>query len=122
MRMRIGIKSTTKKGIKVYITTDGTVCTCGYAANARQKVLNEKPSKKGVKVGKNGKSYHGKGGNVGVSPEKRRAIAAFTLKHNISIRRANGHVGTVVSMNRLLWAIGNNKKALKDFVELFAIP
>lgn len=117
MRMRIGIKSTTKKGVKVYITTDGTVCTCGYAANAHQKKLNEAT---GTTSKRKKPQTHGTGGNVGVSPEKRRAIQAFVLKYNISLRV--GYGGKMVSMNRLLWALEGNKKALKDFVELFAIP
>ena len=47
-------------------------------------------------------------------------MKAFIIMHNISAGTLR--TGNVISMNRLLWAVGNNRKALKDFVELFAIP
>lgn len=132
MRPLNGIKRIVdKKGNRLYVTTDGRMWNLTAQANPWQKKLNKVSVKVKVKVevkakvgtvkstGKAGKSYHGKGGNVGVSPEKRRAMRAFVIKHNIA---AGNGTGTVISMNRLLWAVGGNKKALKDFVELFAIP
>lgn len=137
MRPLTGIKRIVdKKGNRLYITTDGRMWNQTMQANPWQKKLNKVAVKVNVKVsvkvkatstikpklvgGKAGKSYHGKGGNVGVSPEKRRAMKAFIIKHNI----ASGTLrcGNIISMNRLLWALEGNKKALRDFAELFAIP
>ena len=137
MRPLTGIKRIVdKKGNRLYITTDGRTWNQTSQANPWQKKLNKVGVKVNVKVsvkvktastikpklvsGKAGKSYHGKGGNVGVSPEKRRAMKAFIIKHNISAGTLR--TGNVISMNRLLWAVGSNRKALNDFVELFAIP
>ena len=84
------------------------------------KVLEGKKAvKTAVKVhGKTGNTYYGKGGNVGLTPETRRELRAFLIKHNI----ANGvqKCGNVISMNRLLWALSNNSKAVREFAKLVA--
>lgn len=130
MNLVSGIKRTVKnKGIS-YGTTDGRVWDNAAMANEWQKKLNKKAVK--VLEGKNpckakGKTpiyhnTHGKGNNVGTTPEKRRAIRAFVMKWNISKLKNSNASGCVISMNRLLWAIQNNPKAVREFAELFAIP
>lgn len=131
MRPVNGIKKVVKRGKASWVCTDGRSWERTELANLWQKKLNKKAIKalEGKKLatvvevkkvhGKTGRNYHGKNGNVGVSPEKRRAMQAFVIKHNI-VACVKGS-GTVISMNRLLWALEKNKKAVKDFAELFAI-
>lgn len=127
MSIAKAIKTIKIKTVTKYVTTDGCHWESRKVANGWQKGLNEearrvlrgerkvKPAKVAPTVKR---ASHGKGGNVGVTPEKRRAIAAFSKKYNISISAST----TLVSMNRLLWALASNPKAIKEFSELIATP
>lgn len=129
MRTVDGIKKAQdKKGNKIWICTDGRKWKAPILANGWQKSLNKKAikvleGKKAVKTavkvhGKTGKSYYGKGGHVGLTPETRRELRAFLIKHNIATGVQK--CGNVISMNRLLWALSNNRKAVREFAELVA--
>lgn len=74
------------------------------------------------KSGKARKNYgsthrsHGTGGNIGVSAEKRRAMLAFCVKYNIVVP---GRIGiNIVSLNRVMYAVATNKRALNEFVKI----
>lgn len=129
MRTADGIKKgKDKKGNTIWVCTDGCKWKAPILANGWQKSLNKKAikvleGKKAVKTapkvhGKAGKNFHGKGGNVGLTPETRRELRAFIIKHNIATGVQK--CGTVISMNRLLWALSKNRKAVREFAELVA--
>ncbi len=58
----------------------------------------------------------GRGGNIGVSAEKRRAMLAFCIKYNIVL--AGCKTLNVVSMNRVMYVVGTSKRALNEFLKI----
>ena len=122
MNLVSGIKKSGKK----YKTTDKRSWDSAAIANEWQKSLNKsavkvlkgkKPSTDPKTKRKHPTALHGIGGLVGVTPERRKAMRAFIIKHNI----AKSNAGNVISMNRLIWAMQSNPKAVREFAELFAI-
>lgn len=123
-----GIKKfSTPKGRKGWITTDNRRWKVALLANEWQKRLNKSAAKKAVKVlagegrVKEKRNYSRKGiimgkrsiETVGASPKKRRAIRALGIKHNL-----NGTGSIVITINRLLNAINEDKSILKDLLEV----
>lgn len=122
MNLVSGIKKSGKK----YKTTDRSSWDSATIANEWQKSLNKDAVKvlKGKKAVSESKtkrkhptSLYGIGGLVGVTPERRKAMRAFSIKHNIT----KSNAGNVISMNRLIWAMQSNPKAIREFAELFSI-
>ena len=128
MNLVSGLKKSNGKHGTKYKTTDGRSWNDCAIANEWQKSLNKSAVKvlKGKKPATDPKtktkrkhptSLYGIGGLVGVTPERRKAMRAFIIKHNI----AKSNAGNVISMNRLIWAMQSNPKAVREFAELFAI-
>lgn len=122
MNLVSGIKKSNGKHGTKYKTTDGRSWNDCAIANEWQKSLNKSAVKvlKGKKpktTRKHPTSLYGIGGLVGVTPERRKAMRAFIIKHNI----AKSNAGNVISMNRLIWAMQSNPKAVREFAELFSI-